>query len=111
MTNADTYTITTKVAKAQVVLRKWITGKAREDIEAILMNAMSVDVNTAQEGSGKLNNAGQAYTDHKHKEIEAFVVSVNGSEEGVVEAVLSLPEADTNLIREEIKKNSHETDE
>lgn len=111
METSTTYTIKTSVSGTPVELRKWITGKQREEINAILMSAMKMKADTMGRGEGEMSEGfAEAFAKSEHKEIEAFVVSVNGQTDNIVEAVLSLPEADTEEVKNEIKKNTPDTE-
>jgi len=110
METRDTYTIKTKISGAEVVLRKWITGKQREEINAPLLSAVRVRANIGGGETEMSEGMAEAIRQSEHREIEAFVVSVNGQTDNVVDAVLSLPEQDTEQIKAEIKKNTPGTE-
>lgn len=93
-------TITTPVAKAQVIIKDYITGRDREYISAALKAVKLTPqmVGNATRMQGNQLDAGEMMTESTHREYEKFIISVNGSKENIVEAVLNLPEEDTTFI-------------
>lgn len=100
-------TITTPVAKAQVVIKDYITGKDREYIDA----ALNVKITPSMMGKNAhlqaaALDAKELLMEGQHREYEKFIVSVNGKTENVVEEVLSLPEEDTAVIQAAIEERT-----
>lgn len=103
----QTRTIETPVGKHKVEIREWISGRQREYINEPMYSA--VDTSTKVEG-GKVNvgfpkvDVRQFITESEHREIETFVVSVDGKAEKVLDLVLDMNEEDTAFVKSEISK-------
>jgi hypothetical protein len=96
-------TIKLPISGAEVQVKEWITGAEAEAIEAILYEA--IDAQPSASGRvnfGKINP--EIIDKQAHKELEIFVVSVGGSTEEVLPALLSLPEIDYKFIRDTVKE-------
>ncbi len=104
---SPTFTITTPFGNHAVVLRQWITGRQREVIEEPRMNSMSMTPKTMGKHTsvemGKVDMVSMI-TEPQHREIEAFVVSVDGLTDKVLDLVLDMHEEDTKFIMDEIAK-------
>lgn len=106
---APTKIIETPIGKHKVEIKDWITGKDREFINEPMYSA----VNTKpQVIGGKPDVAfgnfdiNKFITESGHREIETFVVSIDGKKEKILDAVLGMHEDDTAFIKAEIEKVS-----
>jgi len=100
--NAPTKTIETPIAKAKIEIKDWITGQEAEHIEAALLEA--VKATPEKSGNikfGEYNVA--AINEQSHREIEAFVISINGVKENILKEALSLPDEDYEFLKKEIQ--------
>ena len=100
--NAPTQKLTTPIAKLVIEIKGWITGEEAEYVDDALMS--KVDVKPNQSGKadfGKMDVA-TALTEQVHREIEKFIVSIDGHKEKVLDTVLKLPEEDYTFIQKEI---------
>ncbi len=100
--NAPTKKFTTPVAKVVIEIKDWITGEDSEYIDGALLS--KVDVKSDNRGSAKIDKIDIAtgLVDETHREIEKFIVSIDGQKEKVVDATKKLPEDDYLLIQKEI---------
>ena len=100
--NSPTQKITTPLAKAEIELKDWITGAEAEYIEEALMSGVDIKPDLANKTAnfGKFNVG--AINDQVHREIEKFVVSVNGETKDVLKAITSLPEEDYDFVKDTI---------
>lgn len=94
--------IKTPMAGAEVEIKEWITGGDAEYIDQALMEGLEVkpDSSGQRPQFGKFNT--ETINKQVHREIECFVVSVNGNKEKVLENVKGLPEEDYEFIKKEI---------
>ena len=99
--NAPIKTIETPIAKAKLEIKDWITGQEAEHIEAALLEA--VKATPEKSGNikfGEYNIA--AINEQVHREIEAFIISINGVKENILKEVLSLPDEDYEFVKKEV---------
>jgi hypothetical protein len=99
-----TTVITTPIQRHEVVLKDWITGREREYIDAPMLDA----VKTKPQFNGKSIDLEsihirQCMEQSENREIETFVVSVDGSTEKVIDSVKDMHEEDTAFVRQAIK--------
>lgn len=104
----ETTTIVTPVTKTEVVLNTFITGREFEYIQEPLMQAISTKGSLTNLEVGGMDIS--KISESKHRMIEKYVVSVGGSTEKVVDAVLDMRHADYEFVMTELdnisKKNS-----
>jgi len=105
----ETKTIITPVDKHKVVLRAWITGREQEDIQRPLMECMKMSVK-AETPEIEARDAVSALEEVKHKKIETIVVSVNGSEEKILDLVLDMRSIDFNFVIAKVEAIAEEKD-
>lgn len=87
----------------EVELKQWITGRQAEYINEPLME--SLDMKPDGTGSISMNSMDlKKVVLSNHREIESFVVSVNGKTEKVLEEVLNLPESEYDIVVSKIKE-------
>lgn len=104
-----TKTIETPIGKHKVEIKEWITGKDREYINEPMYTAVQTKPTVA---GGKADVAfgnfdvNKYISESAHREIETFVVSVDGSKEKVLDAVLNMHESDTEFVKAEIGKTA-----
>ena len=99
--NTPTKKIVTPQAKVEIEIKDWITGAEAEYIDEVLLSG--VDIKPEISGkmtTGKFNTG--VVTEQIHREIEKFIVSIDGSKEKVLEQVGKLPEDDYAFIITEI---------
>lgn len=101
MEDRETFEIVTPVKGHVVVLRSWITGRESQKIDG----AMFRGVGTTQDGkklTPKLSESMLA--DQENASIEVVVVSVDGKEGDVVNAVLNMRAKDYSFVTAEVQK-------
>lgn len=106
MITAPTKTIETPFSKHKVALKEWITGEAREYINAPLMKA--VDAKPKMKGANidfemEKFDMNAFVTESDHREIETYVVSIDDETKDILKTVLSMHEDDTDFIKKAIK--------
>jgi hypothetical protein len=98
--------IETPVGKHKVEIKEWITGRDREYINEPMYNAVQtkprVIAGKPDVEFGKFDVQG-FITESGHREIEKFVVSIDGNKEKVLEAVLDMHESDYEFIKDAIE--------
>lgn len=99
MSDIPTHELVAIQSKVKIVMRDWITGADDEKIQRHYYDGGSVD-----KLSGDVHYSGDAMIGADHEAIKAVVVSVGGSHEDVVAAILALPVRDTKQILDEVKK-------
>ena len=101
MQDVTTHEIVTPIGKSKVVLKDWITGKDSQAIDS----AMFAGVGTSVDGKKlqpKLSDT--MIADQENASIKAVVVSVDGNDANVVEAVLAMRSADYKFVLAEVDK-------
>lgn len=101
MEDRETYEVKTPVKGIKVVLKSWITGRESQAIDT----AMFAGVGTSVDGKKlqpKLSDT--MIADQENASIKAVVVSVDGSDKDVVEAVLNMRAGDYKFVLEEVDK-------
>ena len=101
--NTPTKKIITPQAKIEIEINDWITGAEAEYIDEVLLSGVEIK----PEMSGKMSTGKfdtNVITKQTHREIEKFIVSVDGSKEKVLDAVGKLPENDYKFVIDEISK-------
>jgi hypothetical protein len=108
MIKQPTKTITTPQSNIEVVIKEWITGEDRQYINGSLMQAVKVKPKLVPGVAPEIENFDMdKYTTlNDNREIERFVVSVDGNTENVVQVILSLPEDDTQFVKDSIQELS-----
>ena len=117
MIEPTTQKITTAKANAEVVIKDWITAREQQAVQSVIFEKMKLDLSPAaqREGTATPSNIDpSAAVEMQNKQVETYVVSVNGETENVLENLLSLPDADFQEIIMHInsldsKKNSQIT--
>ncbi|MDQ0672936.1 hypothetical protein QFZ36_000497 [Pseudarthrobacter siccitolerans] len=95
----ETIEIETPILHKKVVLRGYITGRIKQEVQAVMLSSVTeVSVEQATKFDG---TAALAAT---NKALELIVLSVDGKSEGVLDAVLDLPEGDYDFIKAEVDK-------
>jgi hypothetical protein len=98
----NTHTITTPIGSQEVEFKDWITGREAEYIDELAYEAVSVKADATGKtviGSVDIN---KIVTETNHRKIEKFVISVSGSTENVLDAVLDMHEEDTQFVLDHI---------
>jgi len=101
MEDRETFEIVTPVKGHVVKLRSWITGRESQKIDG----AMFKGVGTTQDGrrlTPKLSES--MLSDQENASIEVVVVSVDGKENDVVNAVLNMRAKDYSFVVAEVAK-------
>lgn len=101
MSDVTTHEIVTPIGKSKVVLKDWITGKDSQAIDS----AMFAGVGTSVDGKKlqpKLSDT--MIADQENASIRAVVVSVDGNETNVVDAILAMRSADYKFVLAEVDK-------
>lgn len=101
MIETTTQEITTTKAKAKVVIKDWITAREMQAVQGVIFEKMKLDLSPAaqREGTALPSNIDpSAAVEMQNKQVETYVVSVNGVTENVLDTLLSLPDADFNEV-------------
>lgn len=109
----ETIEIVTPVASHKVVIKKWLTGRERREIRAVLFSGISIAVNpdetdeeTREKAKDNYQFNGELLNKMNDKKIEAVVESVDGSNENVLDKVLDMHEEDYAFVVAEVDKAS-----
>jgi len=78
------------ISKKEVVIKEWLTGREFEKTQEPLLE-------NYKKGIEAIN-----FIDLNHKVIEAYVLSVAGVEENVLDLILDLPQADYSFVFDKI---------
>lgn len=96
--------LTTPVTKAKVVVRGYATGRLKQAISALYLAGVTVESDAAGKTKSVSSVNGLVGQQATNKAIEMLVLSVNGATDGVLDAVLDLPEEDFDFIVDEVNK-------
>ena len=101
MEDRETFEIVTPVKGHVVKLRSWITGRESQKIDG----AMFKGVGTTQDGKRLTPKLSESMlSDQENASIEVVVVSVDGKENDVVNAVLNMRAKDYSFVVAEVAK-------
>lgn len=101
MEDRETFEIVTPIKGHVVVLRSWITGRESQKIDG----AMFKGVGTTQDGKKLTPKLSESMlSDQENASIEVVVVSVDGKENDVVNAVLNMRAKDYSFVTAEVQK-------
>jgi hypothetical protein len=101
MEDRETFEVVTPVKGHVVVLRSWITGRESQKIDG----AMFKGVSTTQDGKRLTPKLSESMlSDQENASIEVVVVSVDGKENDVVNAVLNMRAKDYSFVTSEVAK-------
>jgi hypothetical protein len=101
MEDRETFEILTPIKGHVVVLRSWITGRESQKIDG----AMFKGVGTTQDGKKLTPKLSESMlSDQENASIEVVVVSVDGKENDVVNAVLNMRAKDYSFVTAEVQK-------
>lgn len=95
----ETIEVTTPVLGKKVVLRGYTTGRIKQAIQAVMLSSVkevSADQSTKFDGTAAVTATNKA--------LELIVLSVDGNSDGVLDAVLDMPEQDFDFIKDEVDK-------
>jgi len=101
MEDRDTHEIVTPIKGHVVKLRSWITGRESQKIDG----AMFKGVGTTSDGKKLTPKLSETMlSDQENASIEAVVVSVDGKEGDVLNAVLNMRAKDYSFVTAEVQK-------
>lgn len=118
MIQATTQTIKTKITETEVVIKDWITAGEQQAVNSVIFDNVKIDMSEAnrREGGNPVQDINpKSAVEMQNKQVEVYVVSVNGETENIMETLLSLPDADFQEVvshinpsdeSEQSKKNS-----
>jgi hypothetical protein len=98
----NTLKITTPTGKQEVEIKAWITGRDAEYIDELMYEAVAVKANMT--GTADISNIDlkKMISETNHRKIQTFVVSIAGSTDDILNAVLDMHEDDTKFILDAI---------
>ena len=98
----ETKTITLPVSKKEAVLRTFLTGRETRQLRAIFLN----DAEFSSKGDEQelAGIKGRVIEQVENKAIELVVVSVDGSEDKILETILDLHSKDYTFLVKEINE-------
>jgi len=99
---ASTKKILLEVSGGEAEVKEWITGGEAEQIQSVLYSGIEVKpaMGSRSVDFGKFDPS--LIEKQAHKELEIFLVSLNGKTENLLTEVLALPEADYQAIKDAI---------
>ena len=98
----ETKTIETPISKHKVELKLWITGRDRRAIDSIYYADLDIGMKGASPEIGGVK--GNLFDKAQDKTLEVWVVSVDGSNEKIVDKVLDMNAEDFSFVITEINK-------
>ncbi len=101
MEDRETFEIVTPEKGIKVVLRSWITGREKQKIDGAMFSGVSTT------GDGKRLQpklSASMLADQENASIEAVVVSVDGNDNKVVDAVLNMRVKDYDYVLTEVSR-------
>jgi len=100
--NSPTKKVTTPQAKVEIEIKDWINGQDAEYIDEALMAGVKIKPDMGHKTATVSDFNTAVINEQAHREIEKFVVSVNGVTENILKTILDLPEDDYNFVKDEI---------
>lgn len=97
----ETYEIITPVKGHVVLLRAWINGREKQQIDGAMFRSIQTE-GEGKEMRPRMNETMMAGQDNAG--IETVVISVNGNELGVLDAVLDMRVKDFEFVKSYIEK-------
>src|SRR4051794_215295 len=95
-------TIVTPVTNTTLVLKGYITGRIKQEIEAIYLSKTKLTAGSKPED---LVVMGDVMKEATNRALQLIVLKVGDVEgDGVLDAVLELPEDDYDFVRAEVEK-------
>jgi len=91
------------VSKIDIEIKDWITGAESEYIDEVLLGAVKIKPDLVNKTASVSDFDTNTMKESAHREIETFVVAVNGKKENIVDEVCGLPEQDYEFVLSEIK--------
>lgn len=88
--------------KHEVVIKTYITGREKREIQNIFLN--EVEMNVVGKQANMTNIKGDLVARAEEKTIELLVVSVDGKTENIVDLVLDLNSEDSDFITDAINE-------
>lgn len=98
----NTKIIITPFGKVEIILKEWITGKEKKQIEKPFRR-LKMTVDSAGVGKGEMD-AGTASEESIKIAIETVVVSVGGKTENVYDQIGAMRQCDYKFILDEVDK-------
>lgn len=92
------------VSGAEIEIKEWISGAEAEYIDEALLGAVKIKPDLVNKTASVSDFDTSTMKESAHREIEKFIVSVNGKKENLVEEVGNLPEEDYEFVLAAIKE-------
>jgi len=100
---SPTKKIKAPVSGAEIEIKSWISGADAEYIDEVLLSAVKITPDPLNKTANISDFDTNTVRESTHREIEKFIVSVDGKKENIVDEVCSLPEEDYEFVLGEIK--------
>ena len=97
----ETIKITTPVKKHKVVLKAWINGREKQKIDGAMFNSITTE---GEGASLKPVMNDTMLASQENARIEAVVVSIDGSEENILDTVLDMRVKAFEFVAEQAQK-------
>ena len=90
------------ISGVEIEIKDWITGADAEYIDEALYSGIKIQPDIQKKTATMNDFDVKSIKEQEHREIEKFIVSINGIKENKLKEVLSLPEQDLIFVKEEI---------
>lgn len=98
----ETIEIRTPIDNHILNLKKWLTGGDTRNINAVLLDDLEIAAGNAVQTEAKIK--GEKLTRMVDKQIETVVIDIDGSNENILERLLSMRSDDYNFVVQEVQK-------
>ena len=96
-------TIETPVEKKKIVLNKWLSGRERRLVNAVVLNNQEFTIGEVQETK---KFKGEIVNQMQDELIKAYVISIDGKNDDILNKILDFVDTDYDFVIAEINKLS-----
>ena len=107
--NRETKEIITPLDKQKVKINAWLTGREKRDLRDVLLEGIKFSMKQGEAKTESVNTA-ELVKKTENKAIEIVVVSIDGSEDKVLERLLDMKSQDYDFVISEVNEISKEVD-
>lgn len=99
----ETKELITPIGGAKIVLKSFITGRESREIKGVYFKGVKFKMENQVSKSDDIDMS-KITEDSENKAIEVVVISVNGSEENKLDAILDMNVKDYDFVKDEVNK-------
>jgi hypothetical protein len=109
MSERQTTTFTTPAGN-KIVLRTYLTGREAADIKNVMLSSLKMSMSDFESKKMDMGGlSGDILVQQERKTLEYLIVSVNGTTEKPLDALLDLPATEYDAVLKEVEKIKNPT--